>query len=33
MAANKDFSSGGLTCKHEALCFVSNSVLTDSFVL
>ena len=32
-ADNTDFASGGLTCKLEALCFYSSSVLLDSFVL
>gem|GEM_PF-2732054 len=40
-AANTGFVSGGVTCKLEALCFVSassthrysSSVLVDSFVL
>jgi hypothetical protein len=27
------FVSGGVTCKLEALCFYSSSVLVDSFVL
>lgn len=31
--ANTGFASGGLTCKLGVLCFYSNSVLTDSFVL
>jgi hypothetical protein len=31
--ANTGFASGGLTCKLEALCFYSSSVLVDSFVL
>jgi hypothetical protein len=32
-ACNTGFASGGGTCKLEALCFVSSSVLVDSFVL
>jgi hypothetical protein len=32
-AANTGFASGGVTCKHGALCFYSSSVLVDSFVL
>lgn len=31
--ANTGFASGGVTCKLEALCFYSSSVLVDSFVL
>jgi hypothetical protein len=31
--ANTGFASGGVTCKLGALCFVSSSVLVDSFVL
>jgi len=30
---NTGFASGGVTCKIGALCFVSSSVLADSFVL
>lgn len=30
---NTGFASGGVTCKHGALCFNSSSVLVDSFVL
>jgi hypothetical protein len=30
---NTGFASGGVTCKLEALCFYSSSVLVDSFVL
>ena len=32
-ADNTGFASGGVTCKFEALCFYSSSVLVDSFVL
>ena len=32
-AYNTGFASGGVTCKLEALCFYSSSVLVDSFVL
>jgi hypothetical protein len=32
-AHNTGFASGGVTCKLEALCFYSSSVLVDSFVL
>jgi len=32
-AHNTGFASGGVTCKLEALCFYSSSVLADSFVL
>jgi hypothetical protein len=31
--ANTGFASGGVTCKLGVLCFFSNSVLIDSFVL
>ncbi len=30
---NTGFASGGLSCKLEALCFYSSSVLIGSFVL
>ena len=30
---NTGFASGGVTCKLEALCFYSSSVLVESFVL
>jgi len=30
---NTGFASGGVTCKLGALCFYSNSMLVDSFVL
>ena len=30
---NTGFASGGVTCKLEALCFYSTSLLIDSFVL
>ena len=30
---NTGFASGGVTCKLGALCFVSNVVQVDSFVL
>ena len=30
---NTGFASGGLTCKLGTLCFYSNSVLIDSFLL
>ena len=32
-AGNTGFESGGVTCKHGALRFVSSSVLADSLVL
>ena len=32
-AHNTGFTSGGVTCKLEALCFVSSLVVADSFVL
>jgi hypothetical protein len=32
-AYNTGFASGGVTCKLEALCCYSSSVLVDSFVL
>lgn len=31
--ANTGFASGGLTCKLGALCYVSNVMLVDSFML
>jgi hypothetical protein len=30
---NTGFASGGVTCKLEALCLYSSSVLVDNFVL
>lgn len=32
-ATNTGFASGGVTCKHGALCFYSSVMQVDSFVL